>query len=434
MTDRPALWGGHECTVNRVGDVWRDQTLLTGHQDRIDDLDAFAGLGVTALRYPVLWERTEIRPGHWDWTWCDARLDRIRSLGMRPIAGLIHHGSGPAWTDLLDEGFALGLARHAGETARRFPWILDWTPVNEPLTTARFSALYGLWHPHRTDEASFWLALLNQIDATRLAMKAIRAVIPDARLIQTEDFGRTTGTTACASQARFENDRRLMTWDLLCGRVGPAHPLYERLAGLGFATRLETLLEDPCPPDVIGMNHYVTSDRFLDHRLDRYPAATHGGNGDLAYADVEAVRALPTPAALWTDHLLSLAHRYALPVAVTECHLAAEPDDQIAWFEDCWRAAVDLRRTGIAIEAVTSWSLVGAVDWDSLLTRTAGRYEPGAFAVTPGGLISGSLAAHLRHRSETDGPRGVDGSGWWTRDERRCFFPEEDAPSCGLAA
>ncbi|RYG78373.1 MAG: glycoside hydrolase, partial [Alphaproteobacteria bacterium] len=39
------LWGGHECTVNRVGDVWMDQTIRSGHQDRIGDLDLFAELG-----------------------------------------------------------------------------------------------------------------------------------------------------------------------------------------------------------------------------------------------------------------------------------------------------------------------------------------------------------------------------------------------------
>ena len=61
--------------------------------------------------------------------------------------GLVHHGSGPAGTDLLDEGFAEGLARFARAVAERFPWVEDWTPVNEPLTTARFSALYGHWYP-----------------------------------------------------------------------------------------------------------------------------------------------------------------------------------------------------------------------------------------------------------------------------------------------
>jgi len=49
---------GLECTVNRVGDEYFDQIELNGHAKRADDLDLFASLGVHAMRYPILWERT----------------------------------------------------------------------------------------------------------------------------------------------------------------------------------------------------------------------------------------------------------------------------------------------------------------------------------------------------------------------------------------
>jgi dTDP-4-dehydrorhamnose reductase len=50
-------WGGVECTVNRVRDRWFDQLVWSGHHWRGDDLERFADLGMTAIRYPVLWER-----------------------------------------------------------------------------------------------------------------------------------------------------------------------------------------------------------------------------------------------------------------------------------------------------------------------------------------------------------------------------------------
>ena len=58
-TPSPALeiWGGVEATCNRVGDRWFDQLAWSGHDRRIEDLDAFAGLGLAAVRYPVLLER-----------------------------------------------------------------------------------------------------------------------------------------------------------------------------------------------------------------------------------------------------------------------------------------------------------------------------------------------------------------------------------------
>ena len=48
-----------------------------------------------------------------------------------------------------------------------------------------------------------------------------------------------------------------------------------------------------CPPSVLGLNYYVTSDRYLDERCDRYPSAAQGGNGEIRYVDVEAVRGRP---------------------------------------------------------------------------------------------------------------------------------------------
>lgn len=426
------IWGGHECSLNRVGETFRDQTVLSGHDDREEDLDRFAALGLQALRYPLLWERTETSPGVLDWTWADRRLGRIRALGMRVTAGLVHHGSGPAWTDLLDPEFAPGLARFAGAAARRYPWIRDWTPVNEPLTTARFSALYGLWHPHLRDERSFWLALLNQVDAVRGSMREIRRIIPEARLIQTEDFGRTYATPPCQEQADHENRRRLMTWDLLCGRVTPDHDLYPHLACMGFGPRLDAVSADPCPP-VIGLNHYLTSDRLLDHRLDRYPAALHGGNGRLAYADVEAVRVLDPAPPGWKSHLQALWDRYRSPVIVTECHLGCTREEQLRWLHECWSAALEVRRSGVRVEAVTVWNLLGSFDWDSLLTRADGRYETGVFDLSEGAPRATALAALVRDLA-LDGDTGMalaTEPGWWRRAQRLLYTPAASRPPSG---
>src|SRR5687768_9218887 len=143
------LWAGYECTFNRVGDAQHDQLALTGHYFRLDDLDRLADLGVRTIRYPVLWERIVAgRPFGDPWGWTDAVMARLQALGIEPIVGLVHHGSGPFGTSLLDDGFAEGLAAFARTVAERYPWVRLYTPVNEPLTTARFSALYGVWHPH----------------------------------------------------------------------------------------------------------------------------------------------------------------------------------------------------------------------------------------------------------------------------------------------
>jgi dTDP-4-dehydrorhamnose reductase len=419
------LWGGHECTVNRIGDAFFDQTVRSGHQDRLSDLDLFAGLGVKALRYPVLWERVAPdHPAQRDFGWSDERLRRLGDLGVRPIIGLVHHGSGPAYTDLLDPAFAAGLADHARACAEQYPWVSDWTPVNEPLTTARFSALYGHWYPHRRDEHAFWTALLNQIDAVRLSMAQIRAVNPQARLIQTEDLGRTYSTPPVREQAEFDNARRWMTWDLLCGRVTPEHGLWTRLRRFGLADRLRAIADAPCPPDVLGINHYPTSDRFLDHRLSDYAEDSAGGNARVDFADVEALRVVqPAPGGLagaldeaWT--------RYGRPLAVTEVHNGCTREEQVRWLRDAWRTATTLHAEGVQIEAVTAWSLLGAYDWNSLLTCCNDVYEPGAFDLRGGAPRPTAVAAAMKDLARSRPLHAaIGGQGWWDRDIRLQYRP-----------
>lgn len=429
MTCRLELWGGHECTVNRVGHAYSDQTRLTGHEDRIGDLDLFAGLGCRALRYPVLWERVSPDdPNIRDWTWSDARLARLRDLKVRPIVGLVHHGSGPAYTDLFDPGFAEGMAEHARAVAERYPWVEDWTPVNEPLTTARFSALYGHWYPHATDESAFWRAFLNQIDAVRLAMSAIRKSIPTARLIQTEDLGRTYGVSALADQVAFDNHRRWLSWDLLVGRVDEDHPMFSRMAMFGLGDRLKAIVQDPCPPNVIGVNHYLTSDRFLDNRIERYPLHTHGGNGRDHYADVEAVRVL-TPGPDGLEGVLRETHkRYGLPIAVTEIHNGCTREEQMRWLLEAWRTAERLQQEGVDLRAVTAWSLLGSFGWDELLRKPGGRYEPGVFDLSGGAPRPTGVAGLMRALSAGEPtPIAAEGAGWWRRDARLEYQPADRA-------
>ena len=367
------LWGGPECTVNRVGDRYFDQVERTGHAKRLDDLEHFAALGLKSLRYPVLWERVSPeRPDTFDWRWTDERLAEIRRLGMRVIAGLVHHGSGPRYTDLLDPGFASGVARHARAVAERYPWIEAYTPINEPLTTARFSALYGHWYPHARDEGAFLKALLNEIEATAAAMREVRRVNPAARLIQTEDLGHVFATDPLAHQAAFENERRWISFDLLCGRVQPDHPMWRFFEGNGLTDRVRALNDAPCPPDVMGLNYYLSSERFLDHRTDLYSRDRLGGNGRERYADVEAVRAV-APGIAGVGRLLEAAYaRFGLPLAITEAHNGSTRDEQLRWLRDIWSAAGEARARGMPVEAVTAWSLLGACDWNSLLTRDAG--------------------------------------------------------------
>jgi dTDP-4-dehydrorhamnose reductase len=424
---RPEVWAGIECTVNRVGDRYHDQLARLGCGRRPDDIDRLADLGVTAVRFPVLWERHAADPGEWGRT--DALLARLRARGVRPILGLVHHGSGPPHTSLADASFADGLASYAARVAERYPWADAYTPVNEPLTTARFAGLYGHWYPHGRDNATFVRCLVNQCRAVVLAMAAVRRVNPAAQLVQTEDLGQTHAPPALAYQADFENHRRWLSWDLLSGRVSARHELADYLKWSGVADAERDWFRDhPCPPDVLGVNYYVTSERYLDDRLDLYPPAAHGGNGRHRYADVEAVRVLAAGTLGPRAVVRQAWDRYRLPVAVTEAHLGCTREEQLRWLAEVWATARDLRAAGADVRAVTAWSAFGACDWDSLVTLDRGHYEPGVFDARTEPARPTAVAALVRQVAagrEPDHPV-LDSPGWWHRPER-LLFPDGPA-------
>ena len=419
------LWGGLECSVVRIGNEWRDQVQETGHHDRADaDLDLLHGLGLRTLRYPVLWERCAA--GHRTavgWDWHVARLRRMAARGMEPILGLLHHGAGPDGVDLLHPGLAEGLAAHAAAAADRFPHVTWWTPVNEPLTTARFACLYAFWHPHLRDEDAFLRAVVNQCHAALLAVRAIRARIPGARFVHTEDTGRSFSTRAVRRQAVYENSRRWLSLDLLCGDLGASHPWRGRLERAGVTPRvLDELATGEARPDLVGINHYVTSNRFLDHRQHLYPLHLRHPDPVDGYVDTEAARVDLSPeAAGWAARLREVWARYRLPVAVTEAHLGCtDPHEQLRWLMQAWDAAQLVRSEGVDIRAVTAWALFGLMDWDSMLRHNAGRYEPGVFDASqprPRPTLLAEAVRQLARDGQFTHP-ALDGPGWWERDDR----------------
>lgn len=419
------LWGGVECSVVRVGDIWRDQVVETGHEMRgTYDIDLIADLGIRTLRYPILWERLAVnRSSSRDWGWQDQQLNRLSQHGIEVAAGLLHHGSGPRETSLLDPSLGDGLAAHADLVAERYPFIKLWTPVNEPLTTARFSCLYGHWYPHKHDQGDFLRALATQCRAVLLSIRAIRRHVPDAHVLQTEDLGRTFSTPPLREQANYENGRRWLSLDLLYGRIDRTHPWRRRFEDAGVSAHdLDELATGEAAPDLIGINHYVTSDRFLDHRLALYPRHMHGGNGQQSYVDTEANRIDLEPGTTgWEPRLREAWARYGRPMVISEAHLGCtDQHEQVLWLAEAWQAARSLRAEGADIQAVTAWALFGLVDWHTMLRERQNLYEPAAFDVrqNPPRLTELGEAIGMLAREGELRQLAVDDVGWWRREER----------------
>lgn len=432
------MWAGLESTVNRVGDKYMDQMERNGHATRVEDIARFAGLGIKKMRYPILWER--IAPQGLkkaDWSWADERLGYLQAYGIQPIVGLVHHGSGPMHTCLVKPCFVTGLREYASVFAQRYPWVEYYTPVNEPLTTARFSGLYGHWYPHGKEGAIFARALLNQCRATAECMQVIREVNSSAKLVLTEDLGKTYSTPLMAYQAKLDNERRWMSMDLLTGKLTPDKIMWQYLLSYGIEKyELQWFLDHPCPPYIIGINHYPTSERYLDENIELYPEWSHGstlnhypkemldGNDFHSFADIDAIRVRPQGEMdYYVGHYTLLKEtweRYGLPMAVTEVHLCGPREQQVAWLQGIWNIALRLREEEVDIRAITAWSLLGTYDWVNLVTRDEGFYEPGVFDIRgpePRPTALARLITHLAKGTLYSHPL-QHVQAWWRRKDR----------------
>ena len=295
-----------------------------GTRFALEDLDRLAELGVRTCGIRCFGnERRLTAFDNIQWAWADERLNRLRQLRIRPIVGLLHHGSGPRYTSLLDPHFPEKLAKYATAVARRYPWV---------------RALHSC--KRTTNHCPVQLSLWSLVSA-RPRAAPIRESTADAMprddpfdasdsrgesrmrfLIQTEDLGKTFSTQTLAYQAEFENERRWLTFDLLCGKVVPKTAMWDYFRWLGIdAEGVGMVHSEQTPPDVLGINHYITSERFLDERLTRYPGSIHGGNGRHFYADVEAVRVCSEGIAGPKAILKEVWERYHLP----DCNYGSTP-------------------------------------------------------------------------------------------------------------
>ncbi|MFS4461018.1 family 1 glycosylhydrolase [Bdellovibrio sp. HCB2-146] len=374
------MWIGLECTHNRIQDTFHSQLEKSLHLQRTEEIKSFASLKAERIRYPCLWEiACPVSSEVYDWQCLDEKMAALKHAGLRPIAGLLHHGSGPIDTNLLDPEFPEKFAAYAKAFAQRYPWIKDFTPINEILTTARFSCLYGHWYPHKSTDADFVRALYNQCRAHILAVRAIRSVTPDAEIIVTDDLGRTQSTKPLEYQMHFENERRWLSFDFLFGRVDATHTLYNYLLTHLTREEIQWIKDNATTPDILGVNHYNLSNRFLDHRLELYPQHYWGGNGRDAYADVSAADTGQAESPSMKEILREAWDRYHCPMAITEVHIRGHRETQIRWLMEAWESARQLNEEGADIRAVTAWSLLGSFNWNVLCKHDVNFYESGVF-------------------------------------------------------
>ena len=352
-----------------------DEHQLTDH-DRFwrEDLAAVSGLGATALRYGVGWPLVHTGPDSFDWSVLDERLEHATGLGLTVIADLVHYGT-PTWLQdsFADPGYPEAVAAFAGAFAERYRGLVDHvTPLNEPVTTASFAGLRGIWPPALTGWQGWTTVTLGIVEGIRSTIAAVRAANPDAVVVHVEASALYT-----ASRQDLEPHAVLLRsladlpTDLLLGAVTPDHAMHAWLVEHGADPgALEAMTRDVPHLDLLGVNYYP----------DLTPRTLIAGERGVDQVTTDR----------WTEGLRCClehaAQRYGLPMLVTETSTEGDEARRADWLTDSALAVAALRAEGLDVRGYTWWPLTDFVDW----SWASGGRNVEEFVTEPRAGLSGS--------------------------------------------
>jgi beta-glucosidase len=328
-----------------------DQMDASGHYRRWrDDFQLVCDLGIRCLRYGPPYYRTHVGPGQYDWSFADETFQELKRLGIVPIADLCHFGV-PDWLgDFQNPDFPRYFEEYAGAFARRFPWVRLFTPVNEMLVTAEYSARIGYWNERRADDRSFVTAVSNVVEANIRASEAIRAVC-DPWFVQSEStrYFHPYNPDAVKHTAHL-NERRFLTLDLNYSHAPSARMLEYLLENGMTQEKFHYFMDrDIRPSCIMGTDYYENNETIV------YP------DGSTYICNVLGYYGL-------TRQYYS---RFRLPIMHTETNQMEELRARY-WLERQWANVLRLRQEGYPIIGFTWYSLTDQVDWDIGLREQRG--------------------------------------------------------------
>jgi glycosyltransferase involved in cell wall biosynthesis len=319
------------------------------------DLDLVLESGVRHLRYPLRWHRIESVQGIYDWTETDQVLGHIRERELIPIVDLVHHTSYPRWLSggFGDPRFGEAFIAFAEMVARRYPWLPAYTIFNEPFATLFLAGHEGLWPPYDVGMEGFIGLLRSVLPAVSTAARCWQDLLPDAHHVWVDTAEHHTGLGRHDSYAQLANDRRHIVLDLLIGHnIDDDRPFLRRLIKAGGADLVDL---KPLRVDVLGLDYYAHSEWFYEDRGGRAPSPHPIGFAAIAgqYFD-----------------------RYRLPMMLTETNIRGLPTDRISWLRYMLQQYELALSRGINLHGFCWFPHVDSSDWDSLLSRAAGRVDP----------------------------------------------------------
>jgi beta-glucosidase len=328
-----------------------DEYELTRHYDHWRaDLALAASIGATQIRFGFPWYRINPERDKWEWAWTDEVVAEANRLGLGLIIDLVHYGT-PTWLagSFTDGNYPDAVAAYAGAVAGRYgDKVAGITPLNEPLVTASFVGLRGIWPPHETGEQGWARVIVSLAEGIQRSIATIRRVAPRLRVVHVEATHIWTSGEGLESEKLLLDYKNYLPTDLVVGKVDRQHELYAWLLDHGITEeRLSSLSDGGQRPDVIGVNYYP---ELSARDLTLYEQKVVGVTFNAWTAGLDSI-------------IRGFVDRYQLPVLVSETAVEGDDDHRVAWLDAVVGLLVALRSEQVPVIGLVWWPLFDFVDW-----------------------------------------------------------------------
>ncbi|MCX4585409.1 GH1 family beta-glucosidase [Streptomyces sp. NBC_01481] len=375
----PSIWDTFSHTPGAVAGGDTGDVTCDHYHRWPEDIALMKQLGLGAYRFSIAWPR--VVPGgdgpvnKAGLDFYDRLVDGLLDAGITPVATLYHWDLPQA---LQDRGgwpsreTAEHFATYASVATERLgDRVKDWATLNEPLCSAWIGHLEGRMAPGLTDIGAAVHASYHLHLGHGLAVQAIRAASPDARVGIVNNLSPIEPATDRpedhAAAARADGHTNRWWLDPIHGRGYPQDML--DLYGVELPERAGDLETIAAPLDWLGLNYYfrqiVTADPTgpLPHAKQIYlPDARHTAMDWEVHADGLEQLLLRLTEEYGAGRIHVTENGSAYPDVVRADGTIDDPE-RVRYLEEHLAACARAARQGAPVAGYFAWSLMDNFEW-----------------------------------------------------------------------
>jgi beta-glucosidase/6-phospho-beta-glucosidase/beta-galactosidase len=339
MAQRPGIFptffiSGFECSTF----LWKDKgrrnlVQETGHDRYVmQDYGLLRSLGIAVSREGIPWPIVD-KKGHYDFSCIDPMIEAMKTHQILPIWDLCHYGY-PDDLDPFSDTFTERFASYCRAVAQyvvpklRGPYFFS--PINEITFFSFCGGEWGWIAPHKTTKEDRFRFRVRLCKAAIEGVKAIREVIPDARMVHIDPLIQVVAPKDRPDQEEAAYQETyvdtFLAWDILYGKEHP------ELGG------------SPEILDIVGANNYSFGQ--MEYR-------EHGPHKALDPKD-ERIKPL-------CDLMHLVWERYRRPMIIGET--SGMNDGREDWLRDVMDEALAAVDSGIDLHGICLFPAIDMPDW-----------------------------------------------------------------------